>query len=215
MSRHYTPKPTSNLPWNWTDQRVHEIMKKYEQPVPSPRQERTPLRNRNSNQPPSDHCDSSAKSPWKQNYYKPTPSRQNCTPTHNNTFHLFSKENSYERSGGLDGGRSSKAIKYRETEMTSVYDHTHAILNNSKESELMDAKIYLREQERKYLKLDVPQMESISSWKDKESNWREDYKWKEEGKRRERTEHHYNPREDTTYKEREVTNWRQRDSLRS
>lgn len=100
--------------------------------------------------------------------------------------------------------------------MPSIYDYTHTTPNKSKESELMDAKNYLREQEKKYLKLDAPQRGQITSWKDKEeSNWRDDYKWKEEGRRRERTEHNWNPREDNTYKEREVTNWRQRDSLRS
>jgi hypothetical protein len=160
-------------------------MKKYEQPLPSPRQDRTPLRTRNNNQPPSDHCNSSAKSPWKQNYYKPTPSRQDCTPTQNKTFDLFSKENSYERSdrsrGGLDGGRSSKGIRYRpEAEMTSIYDYTNTTPNKSKESELMDAKNYLREQERKYLKFDVPQKEHVPSWRNMEdSNWRDDYKGKD------------------------------------
>ena len=100
MSRHYTPKPTTNVPWNWTDQRVQEIMKKYEQPSPSPSPspmaaERTPLRNRNSNHlEESDRC---SRSPWKNNLHS-KPTRQDCTTPQNKTFDLYSKENSYERS---------------------------------------------------------------------------------------------------------------------
>lgn len=52
MSRQYNQKANSNTPWNWTDQRVQEIMKKYEKPLPQAKNiaERTPLKNRQPNQ---------------------------------------------------------------------------------------------------------------------------------------------------------------------
>ena len=91
MSRNYTQKPTTNVPWNWTDQRVQEIMKKYEQPSPSPSPmaaERTPLRNRNSNH--LEDSDRSSRSPWKNTLHS-KPIRQDYTTPQNKTFDPYFK----------------------------------------------------------------------------------------------------------------------------
>jgi hypothetical protein len=153
-------------------------MKKYEQPTPARNGERTPLRHRPANLN-DDHA-SNGKSSLRNDFPCKTTNegRQECRTPQGRPNDSFFKENSYERSDARPAyGRtaqkaSGKRDRYgqnNQEEPLTSFDDYPVIRGgqNSKDNELTDAKNYLREQERKYLKTDTMDRERDSL------NWRQ------------------------------------------